>query len=251
MRFLYLDNWGRKQPKNRLEMLLDSRDWAVNRVDATSQPMPETLDYEGVFVGPGDAAAYDGDAWIAVEQRFLASAASHGIPILGLCFGAQTLAWALLGPGSVKKRSSPESGFGTIVLEPEAAADPLTARLPKQMEVFHWHGDEVVSDHPDLIVLAGGSGCRNQIWRWRLGPVWGVQPHPEYDAAGLRSWVERDGALFARGGVRPEDLPPDQNRCAEAGVLFDAFLETVASRGAPATGRTCEKTEEDNLGDLR
>lgn len=230
--FLYVDNWGRAQPRNRLEELLAAENWPVERIDARNRPMPESTDYSGVFVGPGDAAVYDDDRWIADEGRFLASVIAAGVPILGLCFGTQILAHTLFGPEAVGQRDARESGFGMIALTPEAADDPLTRGLPARMEVFHWHGDEVFRHHPEMIVLADGPGCGNQIWRWRQGPVWGVQPHPEYDGDGLRGWLEADRAHFERAGVSAADVADRPDRCAAAGTMFDAFLVVVRNQAA-------------------
>jgi GMP synthase (glutamine-hydrolysing) len=226
--FLFLDNWGRAQPKNVLETRLDAEAWPVKRIDAVRGTLPSTVDFCGVFVGPSDAAAYDEAPWVSAEQRYLRELARSGVPILGLCFGAQTLAWALFGEGSVRRRAERESGYGRVTLTADGRRDVLTRDLPPMLEVFHWHGDEVVTAHPDLIVLAQSDACANQIWRWRQGLVWGVQPHPEYDAAGMRAWFACDREQFAANGYKMSDVA--QPECSEASQIFERFLAIV--RGA-------------------
>jgi GMP synthase (glutamine-hydrolysing) len=228
--FLFLDNWGRVQPKNLLEAALDAAAWPAERIDAVRDTLPSTVDFCGAFVGPSDAAAYDETPWVRAEQRYLRNLAASGIPILGLCFGAQTLAWALFGEGSVRRRAERESGYGRMTLTADGRDDVLTRELPSMMEVFHWHGDEVVAAHPDMAVLARSDACANQIWRWRRGLVWGVQPHPEYDAAGMRAWFERDREQFAANGF--DATRAAQPACNEAPRIFERFLAIVQAGAA-------------------
>jgi GMP synthase (glutamine-hydrolysing) len=223
--FLFLDNWGRAQPKNLLETALDAAAWPVKRIEAARDALPSTVDFCGAFVGPSDAAAYDETPWVRAEQRYLRDLAASGVPILGLCFGAQTLAWALFGEGSVRRRAERESGYGRVTLTADGRRDMLTQELPPVMDVFHWHGDEVVAAHPDMVVLAQSEACANQIWRWRRGPVWGVQPHPEYDAAGMRAWFEGDRERFAANGYDAANAA--QPACSEAPRIFERFLAIV------------------------
>ena len=67
--------------------------------------------------------------------------------------------------------------------------------------MFVWHNDEVRADHPDMVVLASSPDCPNHVWRHRDAPAWGIQGHPEVDAAQARAWfdlsrerLEADGA---------------------------------------------------------
>lgn len=234
---LYLDNWDRPQPTNRFERLLVEHGLEVVRVQSSRSPLPDMVDFDGVFVGPSDSAAYDDTAWIRAEQAYLRCLADAGIPILGLCFGSQTLAWALLGKGSVYRRKQREQGFGLISLTPEGRADPLTHALPDQTEVFHWHGDEIVADHPDLVLLAKNDACGNQIWRWRNGPVWGVQPHPEYDADGFKAWFDADSERFRRSGIFSEEEACAPLSCDDAGSLFNNFVRILTDRSHSHQGK--------------
>ncbi len=233
--FLYIDNWDRPQPKNRLEQLLDDLRWKVHRVRGQDS-LPEHVRFCGAFVGPSDAAAYDARDWILSEQDYLCRLASAGVPILGLCFGSQILACSLLGPEAVFARGVRECGAGVVKLTSAGQADELTRDLPCELEVFHWHGDEVVAAHRDMTVLATSELCKNQMWRWRLGPVWGVQPHPEYDTDGMRLWLEADQARFTAAGFDAGAAGRAAPHCSEAGRVFTRFAEIVVEHDVQRRG---------------
>jgi GMP synthase (glutamine-hydrolysing) len=125
--------------------------------------------------------------------------------MIGQCFGCQVLASALVERDTVFKRDNHEGGRGTISLTKAGTDDPLTQGIAPSFDVYHWHGDEVKADNSDIIVLADGLGCGNHLWRWSKGPVWGIQPHPEMNAADLNVWLEQNRDRFERKGQDVEE----------------------------------------------
>lgn len=234
--FLYLDNWNTPRPRNRLEQLLDDGQWPVHCVKVQSEALPESVAYCGAFVGPSDSAAYGQDGWIAEERHLLQRLARAGVPLLGLCFGSQMLAAALFGLDVVRRRRERESGFGAVERAAAAAGDPLLAGLPERLDVFHWHGDEVVSGHPEMEILATSPACDTQVWRWRDHPAWGVQPHPEYDRAGFCAWLSQDAPQFRAAGLDPDAAASLSGDCLPAGGVFTNYLRIVTDHAA-AGGR--------------
>ncbi len=228
--FLYLDNWDRFQPRNRMEVLLDASGVEVVRVLANTGAMPDQLDFCGAFVGPSDAAAYDDVAWVNSEKMFLSKAALRGIPVLGLCFGSQILAAALLGPQAVFRRTKREAGVAPIWLTADGSADALARGLPRAMEVFHWHGDEIIAAHADMILLASSGECANQMWRWRHGPVWGIQPHPEYASEQMHEWLVNDRCRFESGGLDVDGLLGQRLDYESVGAVFENFMDFCGTK---------------------
>ena len=152
------------------------------------------------------------------------------VPMLGLCFGSQILALALLGHDMVTVRESRETGWGQVNLAPAARDDPLVQDLPTTTPVFHWHGDEVLPQHPDMVVNAGGDDCPNQIWRWAHGPVWGVQPHLEMGKEGVIAWFEDNREVFENAGMTPSRLVPDEPYSDVGFELLKNFVNLVMDR---------------------
>ena len=154
--------------------------------------------------------------------------------MLGLCFGSQILAASMFGLDQIVVRDDREKGHGTVRLSEDARmSDPLTAGLPEVIPVFHWHRDEVRADHPRLRVLASSDRCRNQIWRWRDGPVRGVQPHPEFDRASIGAWYARNPDQFTADGFGYDETLTGSDRYGIAGRIIENFLSFVQTRGAP------------------
>ena len=165
------------------------------------------------------------------EREWLATAVERGMPVLGICLGAQLLARAL--GAEVRPGGAPEIGFAPV--EVAAPGDPLLGGLAPGAEVLHWHGD--VFDLPDGAEHLASS-ARTACQAFRAGNAWGVLFHPEADLALVEAWLAVpemiDEAVAALGDAGEHALPA---RAAEleAGLVrrtapgFAAFAEIVAS----------------------
>lgn len=116
-------------------------------------------------------------------KEFMAGLLVSGTPQLGICLGGQLLA-AVAG-GVVTSNSRGEKGVVEVGLTADGAADDLFAGIDRRFRVFQWHNDSFTVP-PGARHLAGSSACPGQVFR--LGQAWGVQFHPEVDAAIVASW---------------------------------------------------------------
>ncbi len=231
--FAVLNNWHKDQPPTRFESALE-KSGLPHQVYQTNQgEFPEPDQVIGVFVGASVAGAYDAEPWIAREHEVLRNLAEADTPMLGLCFGSQILASALVGPDQVFKRVSRETGFDEISLTPAGRTDPLTQALPDKLRTFMWHGDEVRADHQDIVILADGKDCANHIWRWRHGLVWGIQPHPEMDQEQICRFIEKNRDWFEREGKDADALLRQPEPNDQLHVVFDRFFEIVRQHTKP------------------
>ena len=225
--FLYLDNWHERQSETRFDRFLRASGLPVEVRCTNDGEFPEHTDYCGVFITPSFDGAYDDLPWVHELHTALQRLGEAQVPMLGLCFGSQVLASALVGRDQVFIRKAREKGFGTIELTDAARNDPLMAGLPDTMPVFHWHGDEVKAGHEAVIVLADSDDCGNQIWRWANGPVWGIQPHPEMDAAGLMRWFMENRGQFEASGMDYERLCTEVHDSEAAFGALRNFIDYV------------------------
>ena len=112
--------------------------------------------------------------WISSEVDFIAAVVGAGIPVLGVCLGAQLLAAALgsevyLGP-------RPEVGVQPVRLSAAAASDPVLGGLPADFPVLQWHSDTFTL--PDrALLLASSNTYANQAFC--VGSAYGLQFHAE------------------------------------------------------------------------
>jgi GMP synthase (glutamine-hydrolysing) len=156
---------------------------------ATGQPLRSDLDrYSHVIVLGGNMSAYDEDKhpFLREEMRIIERALARGIPILGICLGAQMLARihgarVYLGP------LGPELSWHPLFLTEEGRSEPLLHAFPAEGHVFQWHHD--VFDLPlGAMRLARSARYENQAFRiGRL--VWAVQFHLEADRNLILSWL--------------------------------------------------------------
>ena len=240
--FLYLDNYREAQPETRFDRALAKTGLPVVRARTNEGRFPVGEEFCGVYVSPSFNGVHDDEPWIRREQELLRRLAHSGIPMLGLCFGSQILASSLFGPDLVFTRGHRESGRGTIRLRNAVPNDdPLTVGLPEIIPVFHWHGDEVRADHPGMRVLASNSACPNQIWRWRHGPVWGVQPHAEFDRTKIGAWLRFNRTEFLGDAFDGDQMETSGEEYEVAGNMLENFL-SVVERGV-STGASRSTTD--------
>lgn len=152
---------------------------------------------------------------LAAECALVLSAGAAGVPVLGLCYGAQVLAHAYGGRVSV----APGPEVGLVVVE--TVDETLVPAGP--WWAFH---NDVIEPPPDADVLAHND-CGLQAFA--LPGALGVQFHPEVRPAVLEDWLQRVPGMAAAAGARSAELVTmainreDQSR-ASAYALVDDFL---------------------------
>ncbi|MGH8995666.1 MAG: glutamine-hydrolyzing GMP synthase [Acidimicrobiales bacterium] len=97
-----------------------------------------------------------------------------GIPILGICYGAQLIAQQL--GGTVAHTGKGEYGRAELSL---ASSSPLFADWPAESQVWMSHGDTMTEAPPGFDVLARSAGSPVAAFGDHHRRIFGVQFHPE------------------------------------------------------------------------
>jgi GMP synthase (glutamine-hydrolysing) len=155
-------------------------------------------DYGALVPLGGNLHAWEEDEYPALRQErlLLAEAVEEGVPVLGICLGAQLLARAL--GAEVRPGTAPEIGWLDIASTAEAAGDPVLGHLDGRTSVFQWHVDTFElpagASH-----LATSTAYENQAFRH--GEAWGLQFHPEVDFEQFEIWIGNQPGAAAANGI--------------------------------------------------
>lgn len=184
---------------------------------------PDPTSYDAIVPMGAPWSVYDDatiGAWVLEEITFLRRAHQAGVPVLGICFGAQALATAL--GGAVERAPEPEIGWYAV----QTTAPDLVESGPW----FQWHHDRF-DPPPGSEVLARTDLCPQA---YRTGRSLGVQFHPELTPPMLRGWLANGGQAYLDDrGIdtaamleETDRTAPDAERRSRA--LVDRFLDQVA-----------------------
>jgi GMP synthase (glutamine-hydrolysing) len=203
-----------------LAPLLAERGYEVRYLEAGIDPLPsevpELLVVLGGPIGVGDVETYP---FLTDEIALIRRTIDAGVPVLGICLGAQLAAAAL---GAPVTKGAIEIGFAPLT----GASGVLTGI--GATPVLHWHGDTFgIPDGAERI--ASTPGCVNQ--GFALGDrVLGLQFHLEADPARLEQWLIGHSGELAEHGIDPRTLRADVARygaeLAQRGTaVFGAWLD--------------------------
>ena len=123
----------------------------------------------GIILSGGPASVFEKGAPLADPKIY-----ELGIPILGICYGMQ-MTGMLLG-GAVKPGHAREYGSASIQVAPSAA---LFQGLPRDLDVWMSHGDQVERLPEGFVTLAGTGTCPVAAMGNAQRRIYGLQFHPE------------------------------------------------------------------------
>ena len=200
---------------------------------ARDHALPELAAIDGLisFGGAQSAVDLDAEPALRAEADLLARAVERGVPVLGLCLGAQLLARAL---GAPVRRTGRTVAWLRLERLPGANGDPLVSALPPVVSALHWNED-VFELPPGAVELLGPRV--EGVEAFRAGAsAYGLQFHPEVDAGVLEGWYADYGDWLAEAGVaerdaRAADAAHQRAQADIAHRLFTAFAGIVTERG--------------------
>ena len=149
----------------------------VREAKVYSEIVPHTMsvddmlakDPAGIILSGGPASVYAEDAPATDPALFEA-----GVPVLGICYGFQSMAQAL--GGTVAQTGVREYGSTVVQL---SASGELLAGSPTQQTVWMSHGDSVQAAPAGFEVLATSTGSPVAAFEDRERHLYGMQWHPE------------------------------------------------------------------------
>jgi GMP synthase (glutamine-hydrolysing) len=152
------------------------------------EPLPalNAIDWLIVMGGPmnvGDSQQYP---WLESELNFIQDAIKCEKCLLGVCLGAQLIAFAL--DAKVKENEYKEIGWFGIQRSLQVTETIFSDIWPESIDVFHWHGDTFELP-PESQLLASSEACANQGFIFNDRVV-GLQFHLEVTPDTVASLIE-------------------------------------------------------------
>jgi GMP synthase-like glutamine amidotransferase len=195
-------------------------------------PLPPVDGADHLVMLGAISAVYDPDvSWIEPELRWLRAADEAGVPVLGICYGAQELC-TIFG-GRVSSAGRKEIGWHLI--------DSVEPDLIPAGPWLEFHGDRCEPPAHATILAGNEFG----VQAFSVGRHLGVQFHPEVDGAQLRLWLEAGGRRdVIEAGLDPAQflartIAEESGARARADRLVDSALRLASSAadGLPAARR--------------
>jgi GMP synthase (glutamine-hydrolysing) len=186
---------------------------------------PREMDAVIVLGGAQNVGEEVRHPWLHDEYDALRDWVDRRVPTLGVCLGAQTLAYAL--GADVRQLSAPVVGFVPTELTDAGVADPVLGGLPRSFEAFNYNGYGF--DVPEgATELATGPTCQ----AFRFGDrTWGVQFHPEIRQDHVLRWFADDPAAPLSLDEVRRQLDAKLARWQELGARLCAAFLAAAQNG--------------------
>jgi GMP synthase-like glutamine amidotransferase len=162
-------------------------------------------------LGSPDTAGDDGPPWVRYELETMRRAVEADVPVLGLCFGGQTLALAL--GGGLEPAREPEIGWLPVESKDESVP-------PGPWAQYHYEVIRLPPGARELARTPAGPAA------FRAGPHTGTQFHPEVTPERMSIWIRMASALppgITPGLIDEQGARHGEGAREQAWRLFDGW----------------------------
>jgi GMP synthase-like glutamine amidotransferase len=185
-------------------------------------PDINTFDILIVMGGPMGIFDYEEFPWLKDEQDFIKKAISSDKKIIGICLGAQLIAYSL--GADIYKNKYKEIGWFPLKKDFYLEDSFLKDIIPENFTAFHWHGDTF--DLPEgAISIASSEACKNQGFIYN-DKVFAFQFHLESTEKSIHLLIENcedelDGSRY----VQDKERLYDKSFLQESNLLMKRILK--------------------------
>lgn len=206
----------------------------------------QTPDLLVILGGPMGAYEEERYPFLSHEIAFAERRITAGLPLLGVCLGAQITAKAL-GAKVYKGEVGKEIGWHPVHVNEAGMKTPMRHLCHEATNMMHWHGDTF--DQPqDTILLASSDLYACQAYTY-ASHVMALQCHPEVTPEKLERWyLGGAGEIAEIEGLTVNDLRRDADQygkvlTAQADKFLTEWLHSTVREQEAATARPARMLE--------
>ncbi len=183
---------------------------------------------DGVIITGSHAMITDHAPWSERIAAWIRGIIAEEIPLLGICYGHQLLAYAVGGEIGYHPQGR-EIGTVTVRRHATACSDPLFQDMPEAFRAHVSHSQSVIKLPPNATLLASNDFEPHHAMR--IGQsAWGLQFHPEFSVPVMRSYIDHMTESLISEGMNPERLRNTLQETPISRSLLHRFIRIVTSR---------------------
>ncbi len=202
---------------------LDADEMQVVRV-FKGEELPAPGVHRAAIITGSWAMVTDRLDWSEATADWIRQAMALDMPLFGVCYGHQLMAYALGGQVGYHPDGL-EVGCQEIELLPAIASDPLGEVLPPRFAAHLTHLQTVLTPPPGAQVLARSAHDPHQIMRYGAHAI-STQFHPEFTPSISAACVRRRAEILRSEGHDPEAMLDGLHETPIARGLLKHFVQT-------------------------
>lgn len=189
------------------------------------EDLPNIATVSAVVITGSPAYVTDLAPWNYIAAEFIKEAFDAKLPMMGVCYGHQLIAWAFGGRVDFHPLGR-EIGTVTLSGSEHVGTDKLLAGLPKTMEVNVSHQQSVIDLPVGAVPLYSNDFDPNH--GFRLGEqTWCFQFHPEFDQTITRAYIQARQDEINKEGLDAEKLLAGVTETPESADILRRFRDIV------------------------
>lgn len=175
-----------------------------------------------IIGGSGEYAGSDNFENVESLEMVVKAARKRGIPILGVCFGAQFLA-RVFGGEVVQEDEKQELGTFEIVTTEAGLTDPIFSKTPPTFYAQEAHNFYIKKPPPEAVILARSEKCPVQAFRFPGSVIYGILFHPEMTSDDAYARISKSQG-YAKSSHHMKSILASLRKTPEAAKVVGLFL---------------------------